>query len=118
MPAQKLTKARLAQILIMLSVLAGAFLWRTFTHETPKNVDCSQKERCDVTISGERITINRDSEGISIETLKSSTMEIDLDQSGQFINAKDINKNIEWKSISRSKIIKLRINQNIVAVQL
>ncbi|MDV6251055.1 hypothetical protein [Vibrio sp. EA2] len=118
MPAQKLTKARLAQILITLSVLVGAFLWRTFTHETPKSVDCSQKERCDVTISGERITINRDSDGFSIETLKSSSLTIDLDQSEQFINVKDINKKIEWISISQSKIIKLKIDQNIVVVQL
>ncbi len=118
MPAQKLTKARLAQILIMLSVLAGAFLWRTFTHETPNSIDCSQKQRCDLTISGERITINRDSEGISIEALKSSTIKIDLDQSGEFINARDIHQNIEWKSISPNKVIKLRVNQNIVLVHL
>ncbi|MFN1550897.1 hypothetical protein [Vibrio natriegens] len=118
MPAQKLTKARLAQILIMLSVLVGAFLWRTFTHETPKSIDCSQKERCELTISGERITINRDSKGISIETLESSTLKIDLDQLGEFINVKDINKNIEWKSISPSKVIKLSVNQNIVLVHL
>lgn len=118
MPAQKLTKARLAQILIMLSVLVGAFLWRTFTHETPKSIDCSQKERCELTISGERITINRDSKGISIETLESSTLKIDLDQSGGFINVKDINQNIEWKSISPSKVIKLSVNQNIVLVHL
>ncbi|TOH22869.1 hypothetical protein CGH46_25505, partial [Vibrio parahaemolyticus] len=38
MPAQKLTKARLAQILIMLSLLVGAFFWRTFTHETSTSV--------------------------------------------------------------------------------
>ncbi len=118
MPAQKLTKARLAQILIMLSVLVGAFLWRTFTHETPTSVDCSQKERCDVTISGERITINRDSEGIAIETPKSNTLKIDLDQSGKFINVEGINNKFEWKSISPSKIIQLRIDQNIVVVQL
>ncbi len=42
MAAQKLTKARLAQILIMLSLLIGAFFWRTFTYETNREVDCSQ----------------------------------------------------------------------------
>ncbi len=118
MPAQKLTKARLAQILITLSVLACAFFWRTFTYETPSNVDCSQKERCDITISGDKITIKRDSVGISFETLKSSSIKIDLDQSGNFMNATDIHQPIEWKSISQSKIISLKTKQNIVIVHL
>ncbi|TOP98943.1 hypothetical protein, partial [Vibrio parahaemolyticus] len=81
MPAQKLTKARLAQILIMLSLLVGAFFWRTFTHETSTSVDCSQKERCDVTIGEDKITINRDSSGILIETTESTGLKIDLNQS-------------------------------------
>lgn len=34
MAAEKLTKARLAQILITLLVLISAFLWRTFSHES------------------------------------------------------------------------------------
>jgi hypothetical protein len=118
MPAQKLTKARLAQILIMLSVLVGAFFWRTFTHETLNSVDCSQKERCDLTISGEKISINRDSTGISIETPKSSSLKIDLDQSGEFINVSEINQNIEWDVISQTKIITLKIKKNIVVVHL
>ena len=118
MPAQKLTKARLAQILIMLSVLIGAFFWRTFTHESVNSVDCSQKERCDVTIEGEIITINRDSMGISLETTESSTLKIDLNQSGQFINVGDKYRDIEWNSISETKAINLKINENIVQVHL
>lgn len=118
MPAQKLTKARLAQILIMLVVLVVAFFWRTFTHETPGRFDCSQKERCDVTISGEIITINRNTNGILIETPKSSSLKIDLDQSGVFINANNKHQLFEWKSISNNKIINLKINKSTVTVQL
>lgn len=118
MPAQKLTKARLAQILIMLMVLVVAFFWRTFTHETPGRVDCSQKERCDVTISGQIITINRNTNGILIETPKSSSLKIDLDQSGVFINADNKHQLIEWKSISHNKKINLRISKTTVVVQL
>ncbi len=118
MPAQKLTKARLAQILIMLTVLIVAFFWRTFTYETPSQVDCSQKERCNVTISGEIIAINRNTKGILIEVPKSSSLKIDLDQSGSYINAGANNKLIEWKSISNNKVINLKINKSIVAVQL
>lgn len=103
MPAQKLTKARLAQILIMLSVLIGAFFWRTFTHESVTSIDCSQKERCDVTIEGEIITINRDSTGISLETIKSSTLKIDPNQSGEFINLDREHKKIEWDTMPESK---------------
>ncbi|MGP8305014.1 hypothetical protein [Vibrio sp. YIC-376] len=118
MPAQKLTKARLAQILIMLSILVVAFFWRTFTHETPNTVDCSQKERCDLTISGEKISINRDSTGISFESPKSSSLKIDLDQSGEFKDVSEINQNIEWEAISQTKIITLKIKRNIVVVHL
>ncbi|MGI2943926.1 hypothetical protein [Vibrio diabolicus] len=118
MPAQKLTKARLAQILIMLSVLIGAFSWRTFTHESVTSIDCSQKERCDVTIEGEIITINRDSTGISLETMKSSTLKIDLNQSGEFINLDREHKNMEWDTMPESRKITFKKGENIVVVQL
>ncbi|MFB1070583.1 hypothetical protein ACEUKD_07385 [Vibrio diabolicus] len=118
MPAQKLTKARLAQILIMLSVLIGAFFWRTFTHESVTSIDCSQKERCDVTIEGEIITINRDSTGISLETIKSSTLKIDPNQSGKFINLDREHKKIEWDTMPESKKITFKKGENIVVVQL
>ncbi|EIF2702999.1 hypothetical protein Q4905_004119 [Vibrio alginolyticus] len=118
MPAQKLTKARLAQILIMLSVLISAFFWRTFTHESVNSVDCSQKERCDVTIEGEIITINRDSMGISLETTESSTLKIDLNQSGNFINLNEKHKSVEWDIMPESKKITFKKGENIVVVQL
>lgn len=118
MPAQKLTKVRLAQILIMLSILVGAFFWRTFTYETPDSIDCSQKERCDLTISGEKISINRNSMGISFETPKSSSLKIDPDQSGAFKDVRKFNQIIEWESISPTKMITLKIEQNIVVVHL
>ncbi|TNZ67569.1 hypothetical protein CGK42_21070, partial [Vibrio parahaemolyticus] len=114
MPAQKLTKARLAQILIMLSLLVGAFFWRTFTHETSTSVECSQKERCDVTIGEDKITINRDSSGILIETTESTGLKIDLNQSGVFDSISDNHYRAEWNAISATKTIKLKINQNIV----
>ncbi|PFG56148.1 hypothetical protein ATG66_2474 [Vibrio sp. ES.051] len=118
MPAQKLTKARLAQILIMLSVLIGAFFWRTFTHETINTIDCSQKERCDVTIGEEKITINRDSSGISIETIKSSTLKVDQNQSGEYVVLRETDQHIKWGSISESNKISFKKDKNIIVVQL
>ncbi len=117
MPAQKLTKARLAQILITLSVLVVAFFWRTFTHETPSHIDCSQKERCDVTIAGEKISINRNTNGILIETPKNRNLKIDLNQSYELVVA-DRNQFIGWESIPTNKVIGLEINKAIVIVQL
>ena len=92
MPAQKLTKARFAQILIMLSVLIGVFFWRTFTHESVNNIDSLKKERCDVTIEEEKNSINHDSQEISFETIKNCTQKVDLDQSSDVITLNKSNK--------------------------
>ncbi|MCG7516944.1 hypothetical protein [Vibrio sp. MMH1-50] len=118
MAAQKLTKARLAQILIMLSLLIGAFFWRTFTYETSKEVDCSQKQRCDVTIGVSKITINKTSKGFSIESPENRSIKIDLNQSGEFINLNDKYRDINWNSISETKTINIKLNENIVQVHL
>ncbi|MCR9939551.1 hypothetical protein [Vibrio owensii] len=118
MAAQKLTKARLAQILIMLSLLIGAFFWRTFTYEQDREVDCSQKQRCDVTIGVAKITINKASEGFSIESSETDSVKIDLNQSGNFINLDDKYREIDWSAISETKAINLKINETIVRVHL
>ncbi|UTZ21751.1 hypothetical protein [Vibrio campbellii] len=118
MAAQKLTKARLAQILIMLSLLIGAFFWRTFTYETNREVDCSQKQLCDVTIGTEKIIINKTSNGFSIESSKTDSLKIDLNQTGDFINIDDEFRDIDWNSVSEKKIINFKLNENIVQVHL
>lgn len=118
MAAQKLTKARLVQILIMLSLLIGAFFWRTFTYETNREVDCSQKQRCDVTIGAEKIIINKTSKGFSIESSKTDSLKIDLNQTGDFINIDDEFRDIDWNSISEKKTINFKLNENIVQVHL
>lgn len=46
MAAEKLTKARLAQILITLLVLISAFLWRTFSHESGTHITCGMEKPC------------------------------------------------------------------------
>ncbi|MGR5238919.1 hypothetical protein [Vibrio alfacsensis] len=118
MPAQKLTKARLAQILIMLGLLVTAFLWRTFTYEQVLTFDCSQKERCDVTIGSAKIVINKGFNGFSIESPEIDSMKIDLNQSGVFVNLEDKHRDIEWKAISPSREIRFKLNENIVDVHL
>lgn len=56
MAAQKLTKARLVQIIIMMSVLIAAFSYRTITHDVTNTVDCSVNEQCKLKVGEENIT--------------------------------------------------------------
>ncbi|EDP60043.1 hypothetical protein [Vibrio sp. AND4] len=118
MAAQKLTKARLAQILIMLSVLIGAFFWRTFTYDKNREVDCTQKQRCEFVIGAEKIIINKKLSGISIEGSKKESLKIDLNQSGDFIIFNNKNRNIGWNLISENKKINLKLNELTVQVNL
>ncbi|MGR5206727.1 hypothetical protein [Vibrio sp. PNB23_22_7] len=118
MPAQKLTKARLAQILIMLSLLVGAFFWRTFTYEASSIVDCSQKQRCDVTIGPEKIIINKATDGFSLESSESDSVKVDLNQSGEFIVIDDNHHNVAWSDISKERVIHFKSSKNIIEVQL
>lgn len=52
MAAEKLTKARLVQILIIFSVLATAFTWRTIQHQPQKNTDivCQVAQSCTIKV--------------------------------------------------------------------
>ncbi|KIN11183.1 hypothetical protein QTO01_19115 [Vibrio mytili] len=118
MPAQKLTKARLAQILITLSILTIAFFWRTLTHEDIERLDCSEKRSCVVNIGEEKITITRNSQGISFETTKSNTIKIDLNQDNAFSSISVSDEIIDWNSISENKVIRLKIDGNIVLIHL
>ncbi|EGR4141812.1 hypothetical protein DDN51_05335 [Vibrio cholerae] len=59
MAAEKLTKARLAQILITLLVLISAFLWRTFSHESGTLITCGMEKPCQFDIEGKRVTVSQ-----------------------------------------------------------
>ncbi|SYZ81323.1 Uncharacterised protein [Vibrio paracholerae] len=59
MAAEKLTKARLAQILVTLLVLISAFLWRTFSHESVTLINCVMEKPCQFDIEGKRVTVSQ-----------------------------------------------------------
>ncbi len=62
MPAQKLTPGRLAQIIVMLTILVVAFFWRTFTHEPKQETDIQcqiSAGRCMLDISEEQIEVQK-----------------------------------------------------------
>ncbi|MBE3667786.1 hypothetical protein BOO24_07515 [Vibrio navarrensis] len=89
MAAQKLTKARLAQILLILTVLVIAFIWRTLKYESLQMLDCSQNRPCELTISQEKLEIKRENDGIRIQLPKNGTLKIDLNQKQYSITRDD-----------------------------
>ncbi|NUW72480.1 hypothetical protein HOP38_08110 [Vibrio mediterranei] len=48
MPAQKLTKGRIVQIIIMMVVLIAAFTYRTISHKESSEVVCQSSQPCEV----------------------------------------------------------------------
>jgi hypothetical protein len=56
MAAERLTKARLAQIITIMMVLVVAFTYRTFTYNKSNTVICQPNTQCIVEIEGKTIT--------------------------------------------------------------
>ncbi|UUM31888.1 hypothetical protein [Vibrio japonicus] len=46
MAAQKLTRGRFVQIIIMLTLLLAAFFWRTVNHDFAENISCRLGNEC------------------------------------------------------------------------
>ena len=46
MAAEKLTRGRFVQIIIMLTLLISAFIWRTVVHTSQISVTCGGNEEC------------------------------------------------------------------------
>ncbi|PAR27658.1 hypothetical protein [Vibrio metoecus] len=59
MAAVKLSKARLAQIIITLAVLISAFVWRTWSYKSEPVVTCHMSHPCEFRIDGRAVTISR-----------------------------------------------------------
>lgn len=57
MPAEKLTKQRLLQVVIMMLLLIGAFTWRSFTYENETTLLCIGRDQCKVKIDDHMIEI-------------------------------------------------------------
>lgn len=73
MAAEKLTKARLVQILIIFSVLATAFTWRTIQHQPQKNTDivCQVAQSCTIKVDDIELSITferKDDDSLTITT--------------------------------------------------
>ncbi|WP_102412486.1 hypothetical protein [Vibrio cyclitrophicus] len=88
MAAQKLTKGRLVQIIVMLVILIAAFTWRTVTYDNYETVSCIISKPCEFGIDKHNVLISGDSLGYSIET----------SETGKFIISNNGSEILEEKS--------------------
>ena len=68
MAAQKLTRGRFAQIIIMLTILVAAFIWRTVEHESSINVLCSHVRGCTFYVNETPFKVRISTDKMAIET--------------------------------------------------
>ena len=66
MAAQKLTKGRFVQIIIMLTLLMIAFFWRTYTYKESQKVTCNLQQSCAFNVNGAVFSARYDSGLIKI----------------------------------------------------
>ena len=59
MAAEKLTKQRLMQIVLMLTILIIAFVWRTVTYTDENTLECKGEVVCNVTILSQTLTFSK-----------------------------------------------------------
>ncbi|NNN43755.1 MULTISPECIES: hypothetical protein [Vibrio] len=59
MPSERLTKHRLVQITITLTILLVAFIWRTITHDDVVTLDCVIQPKCSLIVNEKVLTITR-----------------------------------------------------------
>ncbi|MDK9735801.1 hypothetical protein KI655_00685 [Vibrio sp. D404a] len=85
MAAQKLTKDRLVQIIVMLSILLAAFTWRTVTYTDNETVDCILSNPCEITIDKYNVMVSSDNLGYLIETSESNKIAIGYEGNGTLV---------------------------------
>ncbi|MCZ4294239.1 hypothetical protein [Vibrio sinaloensis] len=71
MAAEKLTRGRFVQIIIMLTLLITAFIWRTITFSDGEIIDCRLKTNCTFTVNGNEFAAKRTKDRLLIN--KSAT---------------------------------------------
>lgn len=67
MAAQKLTRGRFVQIIIMLVLLITAFTWRTMSFNASNNIQCELKPNCTFTVKNEHFEARKDDEKIVLD---------------------------------------------------
>ncbi|MCG9597459.1 hypothetical protein L1D15_12105 [Vibrio sp. Isolate25] len=97
MAAEKLTRSRFAQIIIMLSLLITAFIWRTLTYNEQRNVDCELKPSCTFNVKNSSINASLEGSKVIVEQ-PVGNWRLSSDNSQLKIENKDDNWEIELPS--------------------
>ncbi|AUI86129.1 hypothetical protein BS333_06865 [Vibrio azureus] len=116
MPAQKLTKARLAQIIIMLSILVVAFFWRTLTYEANEQVICQSEKVCKIKSLKSNVTLIKSVTGISVQNPEKQKIRINLNRGSSHIDTKKTHTLIPWEDINSDKIVTISVDDVSVNV--
>ena len=105
MANQKLTRARLTQLIIMLSLLLVAFFWRTFTYTTTKTIECQQKSVCNVSFSQLSLSIHRLPSGFYLQGEKSQLDQLTSYMTGEFIKVNTKPYTYKWLNLHEAHTV-------------
>jgi len=83
MAAQKLTKGRLVQIVLMMVVLIAAFTWRTVTYDDHYSATCKLIDSCEINIDSHNILLSKHKDGFLIETSESTTFAFSVENASE-----------------------------------
>ncbi|OAJ94445.1 hypothetical protein [Vibrio bivalvicida] len=113
MAAQKLTRGRFVQIIIMLTLLIAAFTWRTVTFTNAQEIECELKPKCTFSVkndqfsalkSEEKITLNKPSNNWQISTENKSVKIIESENNWQILGEQLDNLEIKLSDLEESQI--------------
>ncbi|KQH84197.1 hypothetical protein J0676_00220 [Vibrio sp. Vb2880] len=85
MAAEKLTKHRLAQIIITLAVLVIAFFWRTITYRDVPTQECIPQPKCSLFVNGQKLTVTKSEEFPGVYIIRPIPVEWRLESDDELI---------------------------------
>ncbi|SON48625.1 hypothetical protein [Vibrio tapetis] len=118
MAAEKLTRARLAQIIVMLLILVAAFTWRTFQHKVYTLSKCSVN-KCEFVFAQKNVSVIEIENGYLLNG-HLNDVDIKLNPTGEVvsntgetvkIHSKDKKINILLTSQEHSEIVRVNLQK-------
>ncbi|WP_154181156.1 hypothetical protein [Vibrio furnissii] len=85
MAAEKLTKHRLAQIIITLAVLVIVFFWRTITYRDVPTQECIPQPKCSLFVNGQKLTVTKSEEFPGVYIIRPIPVEWRLESDDELI---------------------------------
>lgn len=85
MAAEKLTKHRLAQIVITLILLLIAFFWRTITYTEVTTVICNPQPNCSVFVNNQKLTVTKDDKQTGVFNIYPIPLDWEIQYDGNVI---------------------------------